>query len=208
MNTYSQSEPYAPFKQSFSEASTNGFLFLVWITVILLAVVAAFVHNAAYRRKKPDVANYRWGYFLGYYLLFWPFGLTVGAMAKPGATLGSVLGLLIVSLVMFSIAGFFSIRRSLVGFIFSSILSLNPVFWVISIIYAFTGAKRVWARPAPPPLPQQAESSFIIHDQTNQHGPYPLSHIRQMFSSGAVSAEWIYWNEQTQTWNPIGEITK
>jgi hypothetical protein len=111
---------------------------------------------------------------------------------------------------LFSVAGFFCIKRNVLGFTFGSILTLNPIFWVFSIIYAFTAAKKVWPRkkvspPSLPPTPT-SEHLFVVHDGTTQYAPMNKQKIFDTIRLGALTHSHFYWDELSQTWKPLSEL--
>lgn len=185
----------------------NPILLILWLFAVLIATVAALLHNASHSRRFPNSASYRYGYFLGYFLLLWPFCLAVSRMGVAGANLGDVLGILLFSLVFFSIAGFFILRRSQLAFIIGSVLSFNPLFWILSLICGFRHGPRVWpSKATPPPLPKKEEKEYFVHDTASQHGPFSLSVIKQKVADGSIGADWLYWREDANEWKPVREI--
>lgn len=200
-------EYFGPAKQAFRQSSNNPLSFAFIIVCSLLSSIAAFIHNWNYRRKNNAAPSYFYGYFVGYYLLFWPLFLGLNQLSIPGISLGPVIGVIFAGALLFSIAGFFCVRRHAIAFGIGSILTLNPVFWLISIVYAFTGAKKVWPKKTiPPPLPPASEPRFITHDGTTQYEPMTRTQIAQAVAQGSLSTDHFYWAETGQEWKSISEI--
>jgi len=201
---------YGAFQYGFMRASENSFLFLLFGASIMVSIIAALLHNLHFRRRHHSAPSYFYGYTVGYYLVAWPICLAINQYVTENASVLGMLGYYLVCAIMFSIAGVFCIKRYALGFIFGSILTLNPIFWIVSIVYAFTGAKKVWPRKqlSPPPLPPVVEPRFIVHDGTTQHEPMEKHKILDAINQGLLTQSHFYWNEQTQEWQLLSELTK
>jgi hypothetical protein len=198
------------FQYAVMRAAENSFLRLLFFASMSVSMIAALLHNVLFRRKHADAPSYFYGYTLGYFLLAWPLCLAINQYVTENASVAGMIGYYLFSAALFSVAGFFCIKRSALGFYFGSILTLNPVFWIISIIYAFTSAKKVWPRKkaSPPPLPPTptSEQLFVVHDGTTQYDPINKQTILDTIRQGVLTQSHFYWDESTQTWKPLSEL--
>jgi len=200
---------YGGFQYAVMRAAENSFLRLLFVTSMIVSIIAALLHNFLFRRKHPDAPSFFYGYTLGYFLLSWPPCLAINQYVTENASVAGMLGHYLFGAVFFSVAGFFCIKRYVLGFAIGSIFTLNPIFWIFSIIYAFTSAKKVWPRKqSPPPLPPTptSEQLFVVHDGTTQYDPMNKQKIFKTIRHGALTHSHFYWDELSQTWKPLSEL--
>lgn len=189
-------------------ASENIFLRQLFVASIIFSVVSALLHNSLFRGKHHTAPSYFYGYTLGYYLLIWPPCLAINQYVTENATVAGMIGYYLLGAVFFSVAGFFCIKRYALGFAIGSLLTFNPILWIISIIYAFTFAKKVWPRKQSPPLPptHSSEQLFVVHDGTTQYAPMNKQKIFDTVRNGALTHSHFYWEELSQSWKPLSEL--
>jgi hypothetical protein len=200
---------YGGVQYAVMRATENSFLRLLFVASMIVSIIAALLHNFLFRRKHPDAQSFFYGYTLGYFLLSWPPCLAINQYVTENASVAGMLGHYLFGALFFSVAGFFCIKRYVLGFAIGSIFTLNPIFWIFSIIYAFTSAKKVWPRKqSPPPLPPTptSEQLFVVHDGTIQYDPMNKQKILDTFRYGALTQSHFYWNESTHEWKPLSEL--
>ncbi len=106
------------------------------ILLLLLPLFLAFKQDAKLRASEPNVKGYKWGYFNAYsFLLCIPLAiLALIAFLRDSAALDSLIGCIIFSL--YGLCGYFIHKRHKRGWFYGTIISLNPVIWVINYFYA------------------------------------------------------------------------
>jgi NADPH:quinone reductase-like Zn-dependent oxidoreductase len=135
-------EPLAP-NRSGGAASTPSPLLIaleligVPLGVLLLPIVIAFILNRRFQRHNPDKRGYRWGYYFSIMAFIHSLGL--GLFLECGAV-----GVIICGLIYAILAWFFA-QRQRWAWITLTILSFNPIAWIINAIYLW----RRWAEAAP-----------------------------------------------------------
>ena len=136
-------EPLAPStKPAATSASSPGPVVVAFgligvpLAVLILPIVAAFALNRRFKRRNPDKRGYRWGYYFS--IMSFIAGLVLGAFLECGATAVIVCGLIYAVL-----AWFFAQRRHW-AWIALTILSFNPIAWIINAIYL----RKRWAEDA------------------------------------------------------------
>jgi NADPH:quinone reductase-like Zn-dependent oxidoreductase len=108
------------------------------LAVIIVPVVAAFVLNRRFRERHPDKRPYRWGYYFS--MMAFVGGLLLGRMLDFG-----FMGVLGCGL-LYGILGWFFAQRRPWAWIALTVLSFNPIAWIVNAIYL---RKRWNEEPAP-----------------------------------------------------------
>ena len=155
------------------------------IGLILIVVVPLVLWDQAKRAdgrlktNDPSLLPFKWGYLYGMAALW--FGV-IASIGLLGALLpsppymperppdASALVSLVVWSMPLTISGFFVLRRKRWAWVLATLLSLNPVIWLINLVY---GARR-W-REMGPRLVVQADSGLQIksaprHESTEKGG--------------------------------------
>jgi NADPH:quinone reductase-like Zn-dependent oxidoreductase len=97
------------------------------LAVLILPVVVAFILNRRFRQRNPDKRGYRWGYYFS--IISFIHGLVLGAFLESGAIAMIVCGLI------FAILAWFFAQRQHWAWVALTILSFNPIAWIINAIY-------------------------------------------------------------------------
>jgi len=111
-------------------------LLAIVVGVPVLPIVAALGLNRRFRRRHPGKRPYRWGYYFSIEAAL--AGIGLGILLEPG-----VLGVALCGLIYAVLAWFFA-RRQRWAWLVLTVLSLNPLVWVINLVYL---SKR-WAEDA------------------------------------------------------------
>ena len=106
------------------------------LAVLIGPIIAAFALNRRYQRRHPDKRGYRWGYYFS--INSFIHGLAHGAFLGFGATA------LIVCGVIYALLAWFFAQRQHWAWIALTILSFNPIAWIINAIYL----RKRWAEAA------------------------------------------------------------
>ena len=101
--------------------------------VLILPIIAAFVLNRRFKRHNPDKRGYRWGYYFS--IMSFIHCVVLGLFLECGAA-----GVIVFGLIYAVLAWFFAQRRHW-AWIALTILSFNPIAWIINAIYLW----RRWA---------------------------------------------------------------
>jgi hypothetical protein len=99
----------------------------IGLGVSIVPIVVAFVLNRRFRRRHPGVRGYRWGYYFS--LMTFIGGLLLGIMFESGVTAVIVCG------VIYAALAWFFAQRYHWAWIVLTILSFNPVAWIINFVY-------------------------------------------------------------------------
>jgi NADPH:quinone reductase-like Zn-dependent oxidoreductase len=102
-------------------------ILLLLAGVLVVPVVAALALNRGFRRRNPGDRPYRWGYYFG--LMSIVFGLLLGMMLESGAVAVIACG------VLYAVLAWFFARRRRWAWIMLTVLSLNPIAWIINAVY-------------------------------------------------------------------------
>jgi hypothetical protein len=103
------------------------------LAALILPIIAAFVLNRRFRERNPEKRPYRWGYYFS--MMVFIGGLLLGRFLDLGVT-----GVIVCGLLYGIVAWFFAQRRRW-AWIALTILSFNPIAWIINAIYL----RRRWA---------------------------------------------------------------
>jgi NADPH:quinone reductase-like Zn-dependent oxidoreductase len=95
--------------------------------VTVAPVVAALVLNRRFRRRNPGKRPYRWGYYFS--IVSFVGGLGLGVILEAGA------GVLVACGALYGGVAWFFARRRRWAWLALTILSFNPVAWVINLVY-------------------------------------------------------------------------
>jgi drug/metabolite transporter (DMT)-like permease len=114
--------------------NNNTFLVLAIVAVILFApFVCAYLMNKRLNKKHPEFKSFFWGYYSAFALLvFQPF-LVAGQLHNADLSVlrfGVTFCFLIT--LPFSVMTIF---RKRIGFILLTIITLNPILWIINGVY-------------------------------------------------------------------------
>ncbi|MEY2578526.1 MAG: hypothetical protein QOI49_1350 [Verrucomicrobiota bacterium] len=107
------------------------------LAALILPIIAAFVLNRRFRERNPDKRPYRWGYYFSMMAVIG--GLLLGRFLDFGLT-----GVIVCGLLYGLLAWFFAQRRRW-AWIVLTVLSFNPIAWIINAIYLW---KRWGEEPA------------------------------------------------------------
>jgi NADPH:quinone reductase-like Zn-dependent oxidoreductase len=107
------------------------------LVALILPIIVAFILNRRFRERNPDKRPYRWGYYFG--MMSFIGGLLLGRFLDFGLTGVIVCGLL------YGLLAWFFAQRHHWAWIVLTILSFNPIAWIINAIYLW---KRWGEEPA------------------------------------------------------------
>jgi len=136
-------EPLAPSTNRTGSASTPSPILIaleilaIPVGVFIVPIIAAFVLNRRFKRRHPEARGFRWGYYFS--IMSFIAGLVIGLFMEAGAT-----GVIICGLIYALLAWFFAQRHHW-AWIVLTILSFNPIAWIINAIYLW---KRWGEEPA------------------------------------------------------------
>jgi NADPH:quinone reductase-like Zn-dependent oxidoreductase len=103
------------------------------LAALILPIIAAFVLNRRFRARHPEKRAYRWGYYFS--MMAFIGGLLLGRFLDFGMTGVIVCGLL------YALLAWFFAKRQHWAWVILTILSFNPIAWIINAIYL----RRRWA---------------------------------------------------------------
>ncbi|HYJ06912.1 MAG TPA: NAD(P)-dependent alcohol dehydrogenase [Chthoniobacterales bacterium] len=106
------------------------------LAALIVPIIAAFVFNRRFRERNPEKRNYRWGYYFS--MMAFIGGLLLGRLLDFG-----LMGILLCGVIYGVLAWFFAQRRPW-AWIALTILSFNPIAWIINAIYL----RRRWKEEA------------------------------------------------------------
>jgi hypothetical protein len=136
-------EPLAPSANRTGSASTPSPILIaleilaIPVGVFIVPIIAAFVLNRRFKRRHSGSRGFRWGYYFS--IMSFIAGLVIGLFMEAGAT-----GVIICGLIYAVLAWFFAQRHHW-AWIVLTILSFNPIAWIINAIYLW---KRWGEEPA------------------------------------------------------------
>jgi NADPH:quinone reductase-like Zn-dependent oxidoreductase len=102
-------------------------LLAIAIGVSIVPIIAALFLNRRFQRRNPGKRPYRWGYYFG--ILSFIGGIGLGFMLESGVTAVIVCG------VIYAVLAWFFARRHHWAWITLTVLSFNPVAWIINFFY-------------------------------------------------------------------------
>jgi NADPH:quinone reductase-like Zn-dependent oxidoreductase len=97
------------------------------LVALILPIIAAFVLNRRFRERNPDKRPYRWGYY--FCMMAFIGGLLLGRFLDFGLTGVIVCGIL------YGLLAWFFAQRCRWAWIALTVLSFNPIAWIINAIY-------------------------------------------------------------------------
>jgi NADPH:quinone reductase-like Zn-dependent oxidoreductase len=97
------------------------------LAALVLPIITAFVLNRRFRERNPDKRPYRWGYYFS--MMAFIGGLLLGRFLDFGLT-----GVIVCGLIYGVLAWLFA-QRHRWAWIALTILSFNPIAWIINAIY-------------------------------------------------------------------------
>ena len=178
------------------------------IVVGTLALVPAWLFEWRRRRRHPNTLSFAWGYWcslraIGAALFsFLYFGTETKSL--EGWTL-SVIGFLE------AICGVLMFYRMRLAWIVWTVLSLNPLIWLINSFYL----RKRWRgmvdrpfrsyKPGDQAIPEIA-SSYIVHDGDTQSGPFTLMELQERVKGGRIPAIAYFWYAGVTDWLPIEDL--
>jgi hypothetical protein len=95
--------------------------------VVIIPILLAFVFNRRFQRRNPGKRPYRWGYYFAIQSVV--AGLGLGFMLEAG------LNVILVCAIAYAVLAWCFARRQRWAWIALTILSFNPVAWLINLIY-------------------------------------------------------------------------
>ena len=95
--------------------------------VAIVPVVLALVLNRGFRRRNPGKRSYRWGYYFG--IVSFLGGIGLGLALESGVVAVIACG------VIYAVLAWLFIQRRRWAWVALTILSFNPVAWLINVIY-------------------------------------------------------------------------
>ncbi len=111
-------------------------LIAIPVLVLIVPIVAAFVLNRRFKQRNPGARGYRWGYYFS--IMSFIAGLVLGLFLEAGATGVIVCGIL------YAVLAWCFAQRHRWAWITLTILSFNPMAWIINAIYLW----RRWREPS------------------------------------------------------------
>ena len=108
----------------------------VVVGALVAPVVAALAFNRGFQRRHPGTRPFRWGYYFG--LMSIVGGLVLGLMLDAGA------GAVIAAGAVYTLLAWFFAKRRRWAWIALTLLSFNPVAWIINLVYL----RKRWAEGA------------------------------------------------------------
>ena len=97
------------------------------LAVLILPIIAAIILNRRYKRRHPQAKPFRWGYY--FTIMSIVAGLLIGLFLEAG-----MMAVIVCGLIYAVLAWFFAQRRHW-AWIALTILSFNPIAWLINAIY-------------------------------------------------------------------------
>jgi len=97
------------------------------LAVLILPIIAAFVLNRRFRERNPEKRSYRWGYYFS--MMAFIGGLLLGRFLNAGVPTMILCG------VIYAILAWFFARRCHWAWIALTVLSFNPIAWIVNAIY-------------------------------------------------------------------------
>ena len=102
-------------------------LIAIPIGVLIVPIIVALVLNRRFQRRNPGKRPYRWGYYFS--ILSFIAGIGLGIILESGV------GAMIVCGLIYALLAWFFAQRHHWAWITLTILSFNPVAWIINLIY-------------------------------------------------------------------------
>jgi hypothetical protein len=97
------------------------------LAALILPIIGAFVLNRRFRERNPEKRSYRWGYYFS--MMAFIGGLLLGRFLNAGVTTMILCG------VIYAVLAWFFAQRRHWAWIALTVLSFNPIAWIINAIY-------------------------------------------------------------------------
>lgn len=97
------------------------------IFVLIVPIILAFILNRRFRERNPEKRSYRWGFYFS--MMAFVGGLVLGVFLQAGTAVTLLTGL------VYAVLAFFFAQRQRWAWIALTILSFNPIAWIINAIY-------------------------------------------------------------------------
>ncbi len=97
------------------------------LAALILPIIAAFVLNRRFRERNPEKRPYRWGYY--FCMMAFIGGLLLGRFLNAGMPVMILCG------VIYALLAWFFAQRKHWAWIALTVLSFNPIAWIINAIY-------------------------------------------------------------------------
>jgi len=124
-------EPFAPIAAT--SATKPGPILVAFalisipLAVLILPIIAAIALNRRFKERNPGARGFRWGYYFS--IMSFIAGLVLGLFLESGAT-----GVMVCGLIYAFFAWFYAQRQHW-AWVALTLLSFNPVAWIINTIY-------------------------------------------------------------------------
>jgi drug/metabolite transporter (DMT)-like permease len=102
-------------------------------SMLIVPIIIALCLNRRFKRRNPEKRSYRWGYYFSIMSFIAFLGLSYLLFESVTAVIGFAL--------LYAVLGWFFAQRSHWAWIALTILSFNPIAWIINAIYLW----RRWA---------------------------------------------------------------
>jgi len=102
-------------------------LIAVPLGVLIVPIVVAFALNRRFQRRNPGKRAYRWGYYFS--MMSFIAGIVLGIALESGVSAAILCG------VAYAALAWFTARRHRWAWIVLTIVSFNPVAWIINGVY-------------------------------------------------------------------------
>jgi hypothetical protein len=206
-NSDYQSQSFGGFKESYDRSRNNGFLIIVFLVIQIIAILFSLIHNFIQKKLNKGVPNFIYIYFISYYLFLIPLIPIINSI-NPNFSVFYLFGISLFSSIIFWVPAYFCLKRNFGAFVIATIVTLNPMIWIISLVYGLIFIKSFRDFREPPPLPPDGLNGpkFILHDGVNQYEPMTRVEIEDKFKKNEFTNTYLYWNEKSQEWRPVTEI--
>jgi NADPH:quinone reductase-like Zn-dependent oxidoreductase len=114
-------------------------LIAIPVLALIIPIIAAFVLNRRFKQRNPAARGFRWGYYFSIMSVI--AGLVLGLFLEAGTT-----GVILCGILYLVLAWFFA-RRHRWAWIALTVLSFNPIAWIINAVYLW----RRWTEPVATP---------------------------------------------------------
>lgn len=189
------------------------------ILFAILMIPVSLVLEWRRRKRDPSGLRFAWGYWQG---LTASSGIIITLLFLLGDAPHSEEGyLLAIFFFSLGLVGVFMLKRQKWAWIIGTILTFNPLMWIINWFYI----RKRWTQTLRRRLPTMKidepdrqkpkmavgaaappEVCIYLSRGEQQSGPFVQAQIRSMWANGVVTADTLYWYEGLADWQPIQEI--
>jgi len=155
----------------------------VFLIGLVLGVVGSFILDRKLHVRQPDVLPFKWGYFNGIMAAVWLPVAALALLIPPLPKDRDTYFLSVFCLLGIGIAGVFVLKRSRAAFLFLTLVSLNPIGWLINGIYL----SHRWQELDPKKTPQSGRAIPDANATDRAHTHVPAEPIASQ-RSAAISA--------------------